>query len=158
VQSLFTSTMEMDPDITYSYAMSNDAGQLFDATAMRTPLSWMNDARPSKTPNVQFVCGSKNVPYAVAEFDIFHAEELLTDYGADYFGKPHVHTVAIQQVPAAAEQRKAAFGRIYRVPSEWAPEAPGLPSWPLPVYPGGRYTCRRAPPIQRVAVKRRRLD
>ncbi|CAH6421068.1 Hypothetical protein UVM_LOCUS334 [uncultured virus] len=65
--------------------LDRDAGLMVDAALVRGPGAYCNDARDASRVNVRFTtdgCGTFGI---AAACDIWHGDELLADYGEDYW-------------------------------------------------------------------------
>lgn len=149
LSNMCTIDAEHERQTTHPYALTV-VDTLFDATAMRTPVAWINDARPIGVANVALVHAFRRLdelPFIVAIRDIQHGEELLTDYGNEYFGAKRPVHMKLVHVPVAKRHSQAQFGLVHRIRPFWSVlmEHEDVPIWPKHIYSAGRYAKRRAP-------------
>lgn len=160
LSNLCTMDAEHERHTTHPYALSV-ADTLYDATAIRTPIAWINDARPIGVANVALVHGIRRfeeMPFALATRDIQHGEELLTDYGGEYFGVKRPVHMKLVRVPANRRHSQAQFGLVHRIRPFWSVvmEHEDVPIWPKNIYSAGRYAKRQAPIGRTSELERKR--
>jgi hypothetical protein len=126
-----------------------DVGSGLDATAIRTPIAWMNDARPSAIPNVEMFAVKGSRVQSIVTRNIYHGNEMLTDYGNSYFSFPSASSRLVRVQPAK-ESAYARYGLVFRIKPAVCllMEHEDVPQWPK-VFSAGRYTKRRAPLVKR---------